>query len=81
MLSLMNYMIRKPEEEATFIDVYVGGQQIAANIPIKELNIKLVTKSQTGEMIAESLVYKEFEHLKEKEKEILLNEGNNNPGC
>jgi hypothetical protein len=79
MLSLMNYSVRRPDEKATFVDIYVGGQQIAANIPINQLNIKLVTKSETGEPIAESLVFRQFDQI--EEKELLLNEGTDNPGC
>lgn len=79
MLSLMNYNVRSPNGKAQFVDIYIAGQQAVANIPIGELNIKLVTKSETGEVICESLLYREFEHL--KEKELLLDEGDNNPGC
>jgi len=79
MLTLMNYNIRNPKEKAAFVDIYVGGQQVVGNVPIKELNIKLITKSETGGFISESLVYKEFDHL--KEEELLLNEGNDDQGC
>jgi len=79
MLSLMNYNVRSKNEKVAFVDIYVGGQQLVANIPIKELNIKLVSKTENGEFIGESLIYKEFEHL--KEEELLLNERNNDSGC
>lgn len=81
MLSLMNYNVRNLKEQVSFVDVYVGGQIVVANVPVKELNIKLISKSETGEFIGESLVYKEFEHLKEEEQELLLNERNNDSGC
>lgn len=81
MLTLMNYNIRKPKEKAALVDIYVGDQQIVVNVPIQELNIKLVAKTNIGEVICESLIYKEFEHLKEEEEELLLDERNNDPGC
>jgi hypothetical protein len=59
--------------KATFVDIYIGSQQIVGNIPIKQLNIKLLTKNEKGEIIGEFLVSQLPDFMEPPDK--LLEEG------
>jgi hypothetical protein len=83
MLKLMKF--HSVDTKATFVDIYIKDQQIVANIPIKELNIKLITKNEKGENIGEYLVCQLPEFMEEPDKlleeGLKQDEGNNDSGC
>jgi hypothetical protein len=73
------------DTKATFVDIYIGARQIVGNIPITELNIKLITKNEKGENIGQYLVCQLPYFMEEPDK--LLEEGekqnerDNDSGC